>query len=192
MQARSDHHLSSISRTLSARRGVTPACWLRIPLGIGPTGLEPARNMRRPARTTASADFCRVRRHLSMTPVGHNIAGRHPNRSPRIRTAAFPLPPLHLRGDPLVVTGFAVCGRLTQVAPPRMQFVFLGAGICLRLPSDPASRRRRCPWLGVSTTASSRGLSPPSNCPCRAYSDERPPRKGGRPLHITSIVRLLD
>jgi hypothetical protein len=51
--------------------------------------------------------------------------------------------------------------------------VFLGAGIRLGLPSHPASRRRSCLRLGVSTTSSSRGLSPPSDRPCRAYSRRR-------------------
>jgi len=63
--------------------------------------------------------------------------------------------------------------RLTQIAPPCTRFVFLGAGIRLGLPSHPASRRRSCLRLGVSTTSSSRGLSPPSDRPCRAYSRRR-------------------
>jgi len=69
--------------------------------------------------------------------------------------------------------------RLTQIAPPHTRFVFLGAGFRLGLPSHPASRRRSCLRLGVSTTSSSRGLPPPSNRPCRAYSRRRrsaPPR----------------
>jgi len=63
--------------------------------------------------------------------------------------------------------------RLTQIAPPSTRFVFLGAGLCLGLPSHPASRRRSCLRLGVSTTSSSRGLPPPSDRPCRAYSRRR-------------------
>jgi hypothetical protein len=63
--------------------------------------------------------------------------------------------------------------RLTQIAPPPTRFVFLGAGIRLGLPSHPASRRRSCLRLGVSITSSSRGLSPPSGRPCRAYSRRR-------------------
>jgi hypothetical protein len=60
--------------------------------------------------------------------------------------------------------------RLTQIAQPSTRFVFLGAGFGLGLPSHPASRRRSCLRLGVSTTSSSRGLSPPIDRPCRAYS----------------------
>ena len=72
-----------------------------------------------------------------------------------------------------MVTGFAFLSRLTQIAPPFTRFVFLGAGFRLGLPSHPASRRRSCLRLGVSTTSSSRGLSPPSDRPCRAYSRRR-------------------
>src|ERR1700750_2548246 len=71
------------------------------------------------------------------------------------------------------MTGFTFLSRLTQIAPPHTRFVFLGAGIRLGLPSHPASRRRSCLRLGVSITSSSRGLSPPSDRPCRAYSRRR-------------------
>jgi hypothetical protein len=71
------------------------------------------------------------------------------------------------------MTGFTFLSGLTQIAPPHTRFVFLGAGIRLGLPSHPASRRRSCLRLGVSITSSSRGLSPPSDRPCRAYSRRR-------------------
>ena len=71
------------------------------------------------------------------------------------------------------MTGLTFLSRLTQIAPPYTRFVFLGAGIRLGLPSHPASRRRSCLRLGVSITSSSRGLSPPSDRPCRAYSRRR-------------------
>src|SRR3954453_18894833 len=69
----------------------------------------------------------------------------------------------------LMMTGFTFLSRLTQIAPPSTRFVFLGAGVRLGLPSHPASRRRSCLQLGVSTTSSSRGLPPPIDRPCRAY-----------------------
>jgi Major Facilitator Superfamily len=47
------------------------------------------------------------------------------------------------------------------------------SGSCLGLPSDPASRRRRCLQLRVGTTSSSRRISPPSCCPCQAYPKGR-------------------
>ena len=65
----------------------------------------------------------------------------------------------------LMVTGFTFLSRLTQIAPPYTRFVFLGAGFRLGLPSHPASRRRSCLRLGVSTTSSSRKLSPPKRSP---------------------------
>src|SRR5207248_1725401 len=87
--------------------------------------------------------------------------------------------------------GLTFLSRLTQIAPPYTRFVSLGAGLRLGLPSHPASRRRSCLRLGVSTTSSSRGLSPPSDRPCRAYSRRRLRRRwpgvsaglsvGGRP-----------
>ena len=55
---------------------------------------------------------------------------------------------------------FTFLSRLTQIATPHTRFVFLGAGIRPGLPSHPASRRRSCLRLGVSTTSSSRGLHP--------------------------------
>ena len=137
----------------------------------------PSRLILFPAGTMASADFSLVRKGLTTLPVhSHptNLGGRAsigpPRRPPWIRTTAFPLPPPHLPDDPLVVAGFAVACRLTRAASPSMRFVFLGAEVCLRLPFDPASRRRRCLRLGVGTTSSSRGLSPPSCRPCQAYN----------------------
>jgi hypothetical protein len=50
-----------------------------------------------------------------------------------------------------------------------MRFVFLESRLCLRLPSDPASRRRPCLQLTVPVTKVRRGLSPPSSRPCRAH-----------------------
>src|SRR5438046_10732121 len=72
-----------------------------------------------------------------------------------------------------MVTGFTFLSRLTQIAQPHTRFVFLRAGLRVGLPSHPASRRRSCLRLGVSTTSSSRGLSPPIDRPCRAYSRAR-------------------
>ena len=86
------------------------------------------------------------------------------------------------------MTGFTFLSRLTQIAPPHTRFVFPGAGIRLGLPSHPASRRRSCLRLGVSTTSSSRGLSPPSDRPCRAYSRRRAARAAGRRLRRASAL----
>src|SRR5918997_5925758 len=87
----------------------------------------------------------------------------------------------------LMVTGFTFLSRLTQIAPPSTRFVFLGAGVRLGLPSHPASRRRSCLRLGVSTTSSSRGLPPPIDRPCRAYSSPALP-----PGVLSSPARLRE
>jgi len=50
-----------------------------------------------------------------------------------------------------------------------MGFVFLKSQVCLRLPPDPASRRRPCPWLTVGATNPRKGLSPSSQHPCWAH-----------------------
>src|SRR5579859_4376792 len=78
-----------------------------------------------------------------------------------------------------VVTGFTFRCRLTR--PDR-----LIRGSCssvhrsrLGLPPDPASRRRPCLRLGVSTTSSPRGLPPPINRPCWAHNEGAVPPKGG-------------
>src|SRR5436305_10574121 len=93
----------------------------------------------------------------------------------------------------LMVTGFTFLSRLTQIAPPSTRFVFLGAGVRLGLPSHPASRRRSCLRLGVSTTSSSRGLPPPIDRPCRAYSQDAPGRRdrmhrGTRPISVLGAL----
>jgi hypothetical protein len=133
-----------------------------------------------PAGTTASADFCPVSSRLTAGAVGAaaTTAQPTPGRPPRIRTTNFPYARRVYVTTLPVVTGFTFLSRLTQIAPPSTRFVSLGAGFRLGLPSHPASRRRSCLRLGVSTTSSSRGLSPPSDRPCRAYSRRRLRRRG--------------
>ena len=138
-----------------------------------------------PAGTTTSADFCPVSPCLTAEAAGaatpqHN---RPPGRSPRIRTTTSPCARRVYVTTLSVMTGFAFLSRLTQITPPITRFVFPGAGLRLGLPSHPASRRRSCLLLGVSTTSSSRGLSPPIDRPCRAYTTarrRRVPRSGMR------------
>ena len=52
---------------------------------------------------------------------------------------------------------------------PLMEFAFLNSQVCLRLPPDPASRRRPCPWLTVGAINPRKGLSPSSQRPCWAH-----------------------
>ncbi len=84
--------------------------------------------------------------------------------SPRIRTINFPYARRVYVAISSMVTGFAFLSRLTQIAPPSTRFVFPGAGFRLGFPS-PASRRRSCLRLGVSTTSSSRRTFTPNRSP---------------------------
>lgn len=163
-----------------AARPVCETGWLRSALrkrarlGASRLAFGPSRRQI-PAGTTASADPCCIGSGVAVWAVGRICFPRPTcSRSPRIRALTFPLRPPHLRNGPSVVTGFTVSCRLTRTAAPRMRFVFLGAGFGLGLPSHDTSRCRSCLRLGVSTTASPRGLSPPGQRPCRAYAQERP------------------
>ncbi len=86
-------------------------------------------DVRSPAGTTTSADFCPVSPHLTMRAVGaatpqHN---RHPGRSPRIRTITFPLRPPRLRGDPVDGDGLHL---LEQAHPDRPAFYAIRVPRC--------------------------------------------------------------
>mgnify|MGYP007084608904 CR=1 FL=1 len=50
-----------------------------------------------------------------------------------------------------------------------MRFLFVGPKVCLRLPSDSASRRTPLPLANASCYRARSGLSPLSCCPCRAH-----------------------
>jgi hypothetical protein len=54
-----------------------------------------------------------------------------------------------------------------------MWFLFVRPRICLRLPSDSASRRTPLPSVNSSYCQVCRGLSPPSYRPCRAHHQEK-------------------
>ena len=86
--------------------------------------------------TTASADFWKPLR----IPCGIPCRLRQVPRPPRVRTAAFTPHPPHLLHHRLMATGFALSRKLAPIMQPGMRFVFLGSGLCLRLPSDPTSR----------------------------------------------------
>jgi len=91
---------------------------------------------------------------LSYTPVPQapkpkfDSSGAHTAEAggpPRIRAPAFAPRPPRLPSRPLVATGFAVPRQLTRAARPSTRFVFLRPWLCLRLPSDSASRRTPLP-----------------------------------------------
>jgi hypothetical protein len=74
-------HPVLVLRSSCARRGITPAYWLRTPLGVGPTGLPPASNTASPARTTGSSDFPRsCITGLRPRPCQHDPPNHHHKR----------------------------------------------------------------------------------------------------------------
>jgi hypothetical protein len=91
----------------------------------------------------------------------------------------FPPALARLRDDPVDGDGLHL---LEQAHPDRPAFYVVRVPRCRVSPRasfPPASRRRSCLRLGVSTTSSSRGLSPPIDRPCRAYSRRRLRRRAG-------------
>src|SRR5262249_37746568 len=94
---------------------------------------------------------------------------RHPGRPPRIRAVTFPLLPPRVPHCPVGGVGL----RRRGPAHPGS-----AASYAVRVPRcrglSPASCRLRLATPPLPSTRSyhrlpSRGLSPPSNCPCRAY-----------------------
>ena len=71
-----------------------------------------------------------------------------PHRPPRIRcNSLHSMQPPDLRDRVVrVVWDFDLCCSLVRSAPPFMQFLFVGSELCLRLPSDSASRRTPLPF----------------------------------------------
>ncbi len=113
----------------------------------------------------ASADSCSLELGLSTEPVGSR---RTEQVSPG-KNADCPHTPVASTPSPLGNLGFAVCGQLTLARVPPMRFVFLRPWV-----SPPASFR---PHLAVTPLPLAhskgclpcRGLSPPSQRPCRAH-----------------------
>ena len=113
-----------------------------------------------------SADFCAAIRS-SLDPLSPHTRTRR--RPPRVRTLPFPAHLPHLLLWPLIALGFVVIGQLARPHSLFMGFVSLRSQVCLRLPSDPASRRRPCLQLTVGAINLRKGLSPSSQRPCRAH-----------------------
>ena len=68
-------------------------------------------------------------------------------RSPEVSSTAFRAQPPNLQPAPLMDMGFAVTGQLARRRMPRIRFLYIGSHVCSTLPSDLASRRRRCASL---------------------------------------------
>ena len=93
----------------------------------------------------------RLVRRSPVPAVVPEATRKHPTatsgRSPRIRTWTFAAQPRHL---PCSRTRGLRCAVPTRPgAEPSMAFLSVGSQLCLRLPSDPSSRRRPCHRLAV-------------------------------------------
>jgi hypothetical protein len=108
-----------------------------------------------PSTTSASADFCR----FNLTSQSGLPLPRPGDRSPQVSALTFPAHRPHLLLRLLVASDFVVSGHLVQ-PHSLMRFVFLRSQLCLRLPSDTASRQRPCPQLAVGATSSARVFHP--------------------------------
>ena len=94
--------------------------------------------------TMPSADFCRTFRAPHDAPSHASVTH---DSSPKVSSTAFNAQPPDLRFTPLMDMGFAVIRQLALRRMPRIRFLFIGSRVCSTLPSDLASRRRRCASL---------------------------------------------
>ena len=129
----------------------------------------------------AVADFlrfnCPLLGNLSLWVVYAPLLSATPARPPRVRTITF-IPSTRR----IYCMGFGQCRtsfcHANSSAPrqPSMRFLFIGPGLCLRLPSDSTSRWTPLPSTNGSHCQAHSGLSPPSYHPCRAHKQK--PRDG--------------
>src|SRR5512135_3919203 len=132
----------------------------------------------------ASADPCR----LNLTSRLGLPFTRPAGRSPQVRTLTFPAHLPHLPLQPLIASGFAAYCQLARLKWPHMGFVFLRSQVCLRLPPNPASRRRPCLQLAVGAINLRSGLSPLSQRPCWAHNERAAlPAGEGGPFHCLEL-----
>ena len=115
--------------------------------------------------TMTSADFSQFAVATDFIPCFHLLV-----RSPRVRTITF-LP--CNRCIYLVKFGqywTSLCFASSSASRrPYMHFLFVGSGLCLRLPSDSTSRWTPLPLANSSYCQACSGLAPPSYRPCRAH-----------------------
>ena len=82
-------------------------------------------------------------------------------------------------------------GSSSVSSMPCMQFLFVRPRLCRRLPSDSASRRTPLPLANSSYCQVCSGLSPPSDCACRAhYNDNTADRIRSAVLSYVSTAIL--
>jgi hypothetical protein len=76
---------------------------------------------------------------------------------------------VYLPHEVRAVLDFTLLCKLVRFTWPYIHFLFVGPGLCLRLPSDSTSRWTPLPSANSSCCQACRGLSPPSYRPCWAH-----------------------
>jgi hypothetical protein len=115
-----------------------------------------------PERTLATTTLLTSR---STKPVPHGPF-RRKARSPQVRTSAFTARPPDLRRLALITRALRTRARSPCLASPHIRFLFVG--LQLRAPL-PSRRLRRSAVCFARRDQLTRGLSPPSRCPCWAH-----------------------
>jgi hypothetical protein len=101
------------------------------------------------------------------------------SRPPRVRVTAFTPHPPHLLRHPLMAMGFTLSRRLTRMPQPSMRFVSLGSELCLRLPSDLASRQAPLPSASSFRHQDLQGTCTPKQLPMPGTRKASPGIAGG-------------
>src|SRR5882724_4873684 len=147
---------SSLLRRLPRPARHYPRLWLRTPLGVGPAGLQPARNMRRPARTTAASDALPTRDPFpGLRPViGRGAPAGFPQ--PAGPGRASPVPARRLLSVPSPIRREVPGGCASRLFTPSVAFAVNSAARLLLFPSrGPLTTRQ------ASRDATDRSVAPP-------------------------------
>ena len=119
--------------------------------------------------TMASADFSQF-----VVTTDFILRFHLPVRPPRVRAITFPSCICHIYTMGFGQYWTSLCLASSSVPQlPYMWFLFVRPRVCLRLPSDSASRRTPLPSANSSYCQACSGLSPPSYRSCRAHKENR-------------------
>ena len=117
----------------------------------------------------ASADFSQ-QALLRLSNGLLDICEISPGKSDNLPLIYLP----HLHDEIRAVLDFALVGKLVRLTMPYIWFLFVRPRVCLRLPSDSASRRTPLPLTNSSYCQTCSGLSPPSYRLDRRTNRNRP------------------
>jgi hypothetical protein len=116
----------------------------------------------------ASADFSQF-----VVTTDSTLRFHLPVRPPRVSAITFPSYIRHIYTMGFGQYRTSLCLASSSVPQmPYMWFLFVRPRVCLRLPSDSASRRTPLPSANSSYCQACRGLSPPSYRTCRAHEKQ--------------------